>query len=223
MKNLFRVALGVGVGAAISFAASTAPAWAGSEAHAHIGHVGTSWNDTPDQKGLLQTAMGEAQVAAAHAGFAAGDLSDLASMQLHMPHVRHALDPSIDGSGPGLGYGFKNASSGIITHITLAAEADGASDNVKLHAVHINSSANNGLVRAEKMLALVTKIEAAKDASTAAPLVTELNDLAQQLAAGFDANGDGNVGWEEGEGGLDVIGIHLTIMADGEGLDAPVL
>ena len=223
MKNIFRVALGVGVGAAISFAATTTPVWAGSEAHAHIKHIGTSWNDTPDKKGLLQTAMGEAGVAAVHAGLAAGNLSDLASMQLHMPHIRHALDPSIDGSGPGLGYGFNTASSGIVTHMTLAADAAGASDSVKFHAEHINASANNGLARADHMLALIAKIEAAKDAATAAPLVTKLNAHAQQLAAGLDANGDGSVGWEKGEGGLDVVGVHLTIMADGEGLEAPVL
>ena len=45
---------------------SMAPVYAqapASPAHAHIGHVMTSWKDTPEAKGFLPTAIGDTQVA----------------------------------------------------------------------------------------------------------------------------------------------------------------
>ena len=50
-------------------------------AHVHIGHVMTGWKDTPDNGGLLPTAIAEANVAAQHAGFAVSKPADLAWMK----------------------------------------------------------------------------------------------------------------------------------------------
>ena len=49
----------------------------GKEARAHIGHVMTSWNDTPGGKGLLVVAEGEAKIALQHAEFAISKPNDI--------------------------------------------------------------------------------------------------------------------------------------------------
>ncbi|MDX1541362.1 MAG: hypothetical protein R3349_08145, partial [Geminicoccaceae bacterium] len=106
------------------------------EAHAHMGHVSDAWEDTPDGMGFLPTARAEAEIAAEHAALAARQPDDLEWMQMHAAHVVHALDPSTEAAGPGLGYGVKPAAQGAAKHIVFASEAEDASDNVKLHAEH---------------------------------------------------------------------------------------
>ncbi len=69
--------------------------------HRHMGHVTKSWGDTPDKVGLLTILEEEAQIAAQHAGLAVRDLSDLSSMQIHLRHVRHAIDAYSESGGPG--------------------------------------------------------------------------------------------------------------------------
>ena len=52
-------------------------------AHAHMGHVTDSWGDTPNEMGLLPTAIAEADIAVQHAGFAADQLDNLEWMKTH--------------------------------------------------------------------------------------------------------------------------------------------
>jgi hypothetical protein len=52
----------------------------------------------------------------------------------------------------------------------------------------------------------------------AARLVDQLNKLAGQMMTGVDANNDGRVGWQEGEGGLQQATTHMQLMMKGEGL-----
>ncbi len=187
-------------------------------AHVHVGHVRSGFGQTPDGQGLMQTAIAEAAVAAQHAGLAARDLTSLADMQRHTFHVVHALDPSRIDTGPGLGFGVKRAADGVAQHIELAASSDGASQNVQTHAVHVAASARTVSQRAEEMLALTEQIGNATTAAAAAPLVEQLAELAGQLTSGVDADGDGRVGWQEGEGGLDQVEQHVGLLARGEGL-----
>ena len=174
----------------------------GNAAHTHIGHVADGWRDTPDNQGLLPTAIAEAKIAAQHAALAAKDPSNLDAMKRHTGHVLNAVDPEAMANGPGLGYGVKRAAAGAATHIELAAKSDGASGGVTTHSNHIATSARNTVARADEIIALAGKIQMASSASAAAPLVAELNTLAEQLITGVDANGDGRTGWQEGEGGL---------------------
>ena len=187
-------------------------------AHNHIGHVADAWRDTPDGEGLLPAAIAEAEIAARHAGLAASDPSNLASMQRHTTHVLHAVDPSQIESGPGRGYGVKRGAAGAAQHITAAANSEGASGAVQTHAVHVATSAQNTVARADQIVALAQRIARTTTAADAAPLVAELNDLAQALLSGVDANGDGRTGWQEGEGGLEVANTHLGFMKQAEGL-----
>ncbi len=187
-------------------------------AHVHIGHVMKGWKDTPDKMGLLPTAEAEARIAIQHAGFAASRPDDLDWMKLHTVHVMNACDPSVAPKGPGLGYGVRRAAAGVAKHITLAAESEGASDNVKLHAVHVRTSAENVVERCDRILELGRKVEAAASAAEAAPMVAEIKTLAEQLKNGRDANGDGKVTWQKGEGGLVQVRKHMQFMLEGEGL-----
>jgi hypothetical protein len=183
-----------------------------------MGHVLTGWQDTPEQMGLLPTAQAEAEVAAQHAGFAASRPDDLDWMKLHAVHVVHAIDPSVEPEGPGLGYGVHQAAQGVAQHVRFAADSEDASDNVKLHATHVETSAGNVVVWSQRIVELGRQVQTASSAAEAAPLVVEIETLAQAILAGTDANGDGTVSWEESEGGLAQAAQHMQFMQEGEGM-----
>lgn len=182
----------------------------------HIGHVVNGFNDTPMGQALLTVAMADARTAAQHATLAGRNTSDLNYMKTHAGHVINALDPSIVAAGPGTGYGLEKAAKGIVTHIELAAKAEGASPNVATHAKHIATAAGNVVTRADQLIAIAKQIQAATDAAAAASLVNEMISLAQQLTAGVDTNGDGQITWEEG--GLQQVDEHVKMMLTGEHL-----
>ncbi len=186
------------------------------ESHAHIGHVMTGWNDTPGGAGLLPTAEAEARIAVQHATFAAQKTGDLKWMQTHTRHVPHAVDPSVEAAGPGQGYGVAKAATGVAAHIEFAAAAGDASKNVKLHATHVATSAKNVVERVKRIVERGQKVLEAKSAIAAAPFVREIKYLSDELLAGDDANGDGKVGWQEKEGGLDQARAHMGFMMKGE-------
>ena len=185
-------------------------------AHVHIGHVMTGWKDTPEKWGLLPTAIAEAKVAAQHAGFAASKPADLAWMKTHIGHVLHAVDPSVEPKGPGLGYGVIKAAGGAAKHVGFAAKSEGASKNVKTHAVHVETSAKNLVTWGKLIVRLGKKVKAAKTAGQAAPMVKKIKQLATRLAAGEDVNGDGKVTWHASEGGLKEAEKHMGFMMKGE-------
>ena len=197
---------------------SASTAAAQNMAHAHIGHVIDSWGDTPDGKGLLPTAIAEAEIAVFHANLAAKQLDNLEWMKTHALHVLHAIDPESIEAGPGLGYGVKAAALGVAKHIGFAVGTDEATENVKLHAIHVASSANNTASRVAELVGYINGIRSASSASAAAPLVNEMLRHAIQLLDGRDANGDGSVTWHENEGGLLDTQKHMGFMRAGEGL-----
>ena len=183
----------------------------------HIGHVTTSFRDTPDQQGFLPVAMADAQTAAQHAGLGMRDLASLEGMKRHGGHVLHAVDPSQIEQGPGSGYGVKKAAENVAAHIEMAAKVEGAPQGVITHSVHVATSARNTTKRAEEIAALAKQVQAAGAAEEARPLFEELNEKVSQLLAGVDANADGRVGWQEGEGGLDTVQQHMNLMLGSSG------
>ncbi len=196
-------------------------------AHSHIGHITDSFRGTPDGVGLLATAIAEARVAAQHAGVAAQDMSDLDGMKRHMNHVLHALNPeevkaldrvATSGNGPGAGYGVLAAAQGVVRHIEWAATSDGVSEVGIIHANHVATSAQNTVERTLRMIGLAWAIQKASSASDATVMVEELSSLGAQLTTGTDANGDGRVGWQKGEGGLYASQTHVNLMKRSEGI-----
>lgn len=218
-----RTLLGYGVffAAILALAALSTPGELAAQenpAHSHIGHVLDGFGPTPDGDGLLPTAQAEAEIAARHADLAASDPSNLEGMRTHARHVLHAVDPSQIDSGPGQGFGVKRAAEGIAQHIQLAADADGASDNVQTHATHVAAAARTVADRADEIVEVVGQIEDAYDYTEAGEHVQRLQTLVNQLTTGADADGDGQIGWQEGEGGLQHVEQHMELMARGEGL-----
>jgi hypothetical protein len=207
------VALGLAaVASLVAAGGASAQAAAAPALSPHIGHVNTSFRDTPEQKGFLETAIAEADVAIQHATLGMRDLTNLDAMKRHCGHVTHAIDPTVVTQGPGKGYGLKKAATNIANHITMAGNAEGQPAGVKTHSVHVATSANNTVKRADEILALSSQIGAATTAEQAKPLFEQLNAKVQQLRAGVDANGDGRIGWQEGEGGLDMSKTHMDLM-----------
>lgn len=218
MRNVTRVLFGLALMVGSLWSGSVVTARQQSDmVKTHIGHVTTSFQAAPMAAGLLPTAIAEAKIAAQHAALAANSEGDLDGMQRHAGHVMHALDPAIEAQGPGLGYGVKRAAMGVAQHIGLAAMADGASDNVTTHSMHVSASANNVVARTDEMLAVAQRIQAATTAAEASAHVADLSALAEQLYAGVDANQDGRVGWQTGEGGLQQADMHMGLMLKGEG------
>ena len=197
--------------------AAAAPISAQSAAHRHIGHVGDMFNGTPDNVGLLAAAQAEAEVAAAHAGYAAGS-EDLAGIQRHIVHVLHAVDPSTSERGPGKGYGLGRAASGCAGHIGMAGESDDASDAVKAHSTHVGTSCSNVAAWAESIAEKAAEVAAATDMAAAKALADEIVAMLDAIVNGTDADGNGRVSWGEGEGGLAQAATHLRLMKEAEGL-----
>ena len=208
---------------AILFAAAAAlaaaPVAAENMSHVHIGHVMTGWNDTPDGQGLLPTAQAEAKIARRHIDFALADPKDLGSIKVHTRHVLHAVDPTAEPAGPGLGYGLKKAAVGVMGHIRAAADSDGASDNVSLHTEHVATSAGNVFAWSEEIIFTAKAIITATQANPAAQLAQRVKTLLICITAGCDTNGDGKIGWQKGEGGLAQAAQHMGFMMKGEGLE----
>ena len=128
-----------------------------SAAHAHIAHIMTSWTDTPGMKGFMPTAIADAQVAMEQVERAdlEGRINDF---WLYGGYILNALDPGAETDAllktayarlpttyvkidvPGSGYGIKRAVAGALQHVRLAAQSDGASDNIRMHAAHVTAS-----------------------------------------------------------------------------------
>lgn len=212
------------IGTSIALAGALALPSGGVEAqanpsHTHIGHVLNGFPAAPEGRGLLPTALAEADVAIQHAGLALRDPANLQALQLHAGHVLHAVDPTQATSGPGLGFGVKQAAQAVAQHIGLAASSQGASQNVQTHAMHVGASARTVVARADEIVALARRVQAATAAAEASTLMTQIQTLAQQVKAGRDADGNGQIGWQEGEGGLDQVTQHMGLLTRAEGID----
>ena len=220
---------------AILCAATVSAQVPANAAHTHIGHVMTGWKDTPEMKGFLPTAIADTQVAMEQVERAdlEGRINDF---WLYGGYVLNALDPGPETDAllkaayarlptnyvkievPGTGYGIRRAVAGALQHVQLAAKSEGASDNVKLHAGHVVASLENVAKWTSEAIAAARKLLEAKDVGGGQVIVDELTYQINQIAIGTDANGDGQTGWQTGEGGLRQANTHMRLMMKGEGL-----
>lgn len=174
------------------------------DAHVHIGHVLSEFGGAPDGMGLMPLAFAEAEIAAEHARLAAeGDPTNIDPMIRHTRHVLNALDPAEFEVGPGLGFGVKPAAEGISRHIGLAATAEDASENVRLHAEQVSAAADAVSGRVDEAILVARQVLASGVYTDAYPLVRELRDLCERLL----------------EAELGQLRQHVELMAEGEGLD----
>jgi len=178
----------------------------------HIGHILTGLPGTPGDVGLATILEEELAIAQAHAGYAAADLKDWANIQLHTHHVRHAVDPAAEtsGQGPGLGYGIVKATDGIVQHMEFSRDSADASESAKIHSVHVITAARNIAAWARLIVDRCGQIIGGASPVWSAFYAEENLEQLGWILNGHDANGDGTISWEEGEGGLAQIKAHLS-------------
>ena len=93
-----------------------------------------------------------------------------------------------------------------------------ASAGVKTHSTHVSASLNDVVKWADDAIAAAQRIRATDSAAEASKLVAELQMDMMMIVQGMDANKDGTVGWQEGEGGLQQATTHMQLMIKAEGL-----
>jgi len=179
---------------------------------AHIGHVATAFNGTPEGRGLLATARAEAETVVRHASLAAADPTNLDAIKLHAGHVLHAVDPTAVTSGPGLGYGLLQAARAAERHADMVWDDTEAPRQVRWYAERVTVSVRNTVERADSIATLARQIREATTAASAAELVDDLTAVADALIPGADANRDNGIGWRRGEGGLEVTRQYLAVL-----------
>lgn len=186
--------------------------------HAHIEFIADLHFETPDGRGLLPTAVAEAQIAVEYAELADRGANDLAGIQRYATYVLHAVDPAVVGTGPGLGYGLREAAAGVLREVQLAVSYDSVSENVRIHARHVEAAANNVLAWADEAVALADQLRRATSIGSAQDTAPRLVRVTRAIARGVDGNEDGLRGWPDGDEGLAQAAAHVTLMKRGEGL-----
>jgi len=170
-------------------------------AHLHIGHVMTNWRDTPGGRGFLPVALDEARVAVLHAGLAA-NATQLSDVKLHAGHVLHALDPAVESTGPGAGYGVRKATAGAQQHLGFASTAEGVTANITTHAAPVSSSLSSVLQWVDEAIDVAQRMRASTDAADAARLARDLEAVTRRIS----------------DEGLRQAQIHIDLMLKAEGL-----
>lgn len=187
-----------------------APLPAASETH--LDHITGAYAQAPGGMGLIPAGMAEAGIAAEHVRLARRDSTDLSNMTRHMAHVLHAIDPNEVGQGPGMGYGFKQAAQGVLTHVRLATAEEELPGVLAAHAPYVERAARGALATADDAIRIARRVQQASSASEARRLVRELDYLVRAMAYGDDRDDDGRIGFTETESGLAQATYHLTLV-----------
>lgn len=179
----------------------------------HLDHITSAYPDAPGGMGLVPAGMAEAEIAAEHVRLAGRDSTNLSNMVRHIAHVLHAIDPAEVGQGPGMGYGFKRAAEGVLTHLELAmASGEELPGVLELHAPYVERAARGASARADQAIELARGIQRASSAREANRLVRQLDHVVRAMAYGDDRDGDGRIGYTEAESGLAQVEYHLTLV-----------
>lgn len=181
----------------------------------HIRHVVFQFPANPDGKGFLIGADEQMLLAIEHAGLLLGELAanNLSEARRHAEHVINILDGEtgaifgdLDGDGvaqnPGDGVGVRGYVAGAQEHAQLAADAEGATEEVKLHAGHVIVSGDNMLLWLEGAIDAAVGVLSSDSVGEAQPSADDLVQQLETIVNGIDANNDGAVAPIEGEGGL---------------------
>ncbi len=195
----------------------------------HVRHVLVSIAVTPGEIGFALGLRQETDELLRHAQFLkdAYDAGDLPLVKVHAEHIANIIQGSgardLNGDGrvqnPGDGFGLlpngeqDGYIKGMIDHARLAAEAEDATDGIKVHSGHVQIAGENTRSRIEQLNQLVERIAAAPSLADTQRDVLEVLALAQQTIQGVDLNLDEQVGPVPGEGGVLTAYQHAQLMA----------
>jgi len=163
-----------------------------------------------DTIGFLGAAIKEAKFIQQHSSLAVQQTENLSLIKTHSRYIAAALEGRGMSAEPNIG--LIKASRGIIRQVKLAAAATDAGPAVKVHSMHIATSATNTVALAVTMLKISRQIGATTSLATAASLASQLQDFADILLLGTDSNGDGKITWIKYEGGLMHCQKHLQLL-----------
>ncbi len=189
--------------------------------------------ESPGEKAYLPGAGEQTQLANDHGGFLSASLAagDLATAKQHAEHVINILageennafgDWNGDGlaQNPGDGFGVAGYLEKAIEHAQLAATADGASEEVKLHAAPTFIGSDNALAFLEEAIQAAGRVLASDSVAEAQLAAEVLSGLLDALLNGRDANNDGTIVPSPGEGGILIAYEHALRMGSFEFFDA---
>lgn len=201
------VILGLGmVGLILAGCARTLPL----KSHVHVGHALTTWRDTPDELGLFVVAEREVAIAL-HQAQAIKQATSATVARSSLPGVIHALDPQLQATGPGLGYGGIRALTGAANHLEFASKSSDASRNIIEGAEVFMKQA--AVVNENLKLAIDVATLAQTPSDTELPgLVAEMETLLDRSLNGADVDGNGSVGNTAEEIGLKQMRQQLSEM-----------
>jgi hypothetical protein len=163
-------------------------------AHVHLGHALTGVHVTPNREGYLVLAQEQAQTASTQSRQAQGSAT-LADMQ---GHIVVALEATSSQDKFGLQQSLMLASN----HIAFAATSDDATANVRDSAPVFARDIRRVIERCELITLLARDVAASRTKEEAAISVDEIVKLTLANAQGDDANGNGNVGDDPAEFGI---------------------
>lgn len=196
------------LGTLASVAVSALPSQAAQkQSHAYLLQV-----MTPDGKGYLPMAEAEVYTALVEVKTALRTPEDLEKLRAGAKSAQHAIDPIRIKEGPGRGFGVKKAAEGIISYVTAAGKSPDASEKVRSYARWVSTSAENVVVRADRITDLLGKVMRMKTAKNATRVLRLVRRMCQEILLGKDTNKDGKVSWKKHEGGLAQAKRYTTVM-----------
>ena len=137
---------------------------------------------------------------------------DLEKLTAGAKGTQRAIDPIRITERPERGFGGKKAAEGIISYVTAAGKSPDTSEKVRSYARWVSTSAENVVVRADRITDLLGKVMRMKTAKNATRVLRLVSRMCQEILLGKDINKDGKVSWKKHEVGLAQAKRYTTVM-----------
>ncbi|HET9909999.1 MAG TPA: protein kinase [Anaerolineales bacterium] len=199
----------------------------------HVRHLLFSYGATPNQVSLIHglDATTRGINLSAEEMLTAFESGDEANVRLQAEEILNAIignqdpnykdwnnDGDIDDESDGFGLLLNGENEGYIqgtiSHAGFAAEANDATENMRIHGQHVQIAGNNIAVWTPQLRDQLTSIISAPFDSSMEGLIRQAVSITNQIQNGIDINGNENIEPIEGEGGVNTAYEHAYYMAD---------
>lgn len=172
---------------------------------------------TPGNVGYLRLAEAEAATALEQVDLSLA-AEDLTSMQSHLRNLLTTIAPSNTQSGMQTRTGLIYATAAINANLSIAQQMEGASANLKTQAGRAIVASDNVIEWVQEVAAMTETALQSPSIETARKTMVPARAALHDVIYGTDADGDGKIGWHQGEGGLQQVREYVEYLAKGEGL-----